>query len=251
MFEGGKLIGTFISQAKDGETVALEPRGQSPEGRYVVLQKNNQGLNEDEQQLHINDVVAFGKYNGQMFSECEGLQQPKVITSSSPHSRFPIKEIFTDGGNYWLAANMHTGPGFTLKLSACTLGVAGVLIKNAKFKASTSQRATRGFSVSGSLMEDGPWKLLLEEEFDDPFADKAPTPVVQTFYLEEVAKVKYLRFDLKSYWKAYGGGLDFFGVITESGSDHFLLLSAVFFEQICVNPSYLSAAPMTAAVLAQ
>ena len=100
-------------------------------------------------------------------------------------------------------------------------------------------------------MEDGPWKLVLEKEFDDPFADKAPAPVVQTFYFQEVAKMKYLRFDLKSYWKTFGGGLDFFGVITESGRDHFLLFSAAFSKQICVSLSYLSAPPMTAAILAQ
>ena len=246
------MVSTYISQAKNGELVALEPKGRVPEGRYVLLQKNNQGLSEDDQQLQVAEFAAFGRYSGKLFTECEGLHQPEVVDdTSATGNTYAIKRIFTDGGNPWLAANKHTGHGFTLKLSTCSLGVAGVLIKNARFKSSASQRATRGFSVSGSLMEDGPWKPLLEKEFDDPFADKAPTPVVQTFYLEEVAKVKYLRFDLKSYWKAYGGGLDFFGVITESGSDHFSLLSAVFFEQICVNPSYLSAAPMTAAVLAQ
>lgn len=217
MFEGGKLISTYISQAKDGETVALEPRGQSPEGRYVVLQKNNQGLTEDEQQLHVTDVVAFGKYSGQIFSECEGLQQPKVIESSSPHGSYPIKEIFTDGDKYWLAANNYTGPGFTLRLSTCELGIAiaGVLVKNVKHQ-TTTKRATKDFKILGANKEAGSWKKLIDGNFEDPFSGNGPAPTIKTFYFTETTTMKFIRFDIDSFW-GISGGLDYFGVITGEG----------------------------------
>ena len=180
-----------------------------------MLQKNNQGLNEDEQQLHVTDVVAFGKYNGEIFSECEGLQQPKVIESSSPHSKYPIKEIFTDGGKYWLAANNYTGPGFTLRLSSCELGIAGVLVKNVKHQTST-KRATKDFKILGANDTAGPWKKLIEGKFGDPFSGNGPAPTIKTFYLTEATTMKFIRFDIDSFW-GISGGLDYFGVITGAG----------------------------------
>ena len=34
----------------------------SPEGRYVLLQKDNHGLDEDDWMLHIADFAVFGEY---------------------------------------------------------------------------------------------------------------------------------------------------------------------------------------------
>ena len=92
------------------------------------------------------------------------------------------------------------------------------MIKNAKFISGSSQRATKSFSVSGSLEANGPWELLLEEEFDNPLSKGAPPPIVQTFYFKKAATVKFLRFDLKSYWGDFGGGLDYFVINTKPGS---------------------------------
>ena len=121
------MVSAYTSQAKDGELIALEPKGRAPEGHYILLQKNNQGLSEDEQQLHVAEFEAFGRYSGKLFTECEGLHQPQAVDDTSvAGSTYAIKRIFTDGGKPWLAKSQYTGHGFTLKLSACTLGVAGV-----------------------------------------------------------------------------------------------------------------------------
>ena len=33
----------------------------APEGRYVLLQKDNDGLNKDDWQLHVANFMAFGE----------------------------------------------------------------------------------------------------------------------------------------------------------------------------------------------
>ena len=147
----------------------------------------------------------------------EGWNQVDVVFSTGIKS-YPIQRIFTDDGKYWLAPTNYKGHGFTIKFANSKLDVTGVLIKNAKFKTGSSQRATKSFTVSGSLEANGPWELLLEEEFDNPLTEGAPPPRVQTFYFKEAAKVKFLRFNLKSYWGDYGGGLDYFVINTKPGN---------------------------------
>ena len=115
------------------------------------------------------------------------------------------------------------------------------MIKNAKFKSDRArdQRATKSFSVSGSLEANGPWELLLEEEFDNPLTKGAPPPRVQTFYFKEAATVKFLRFDLKSYWGDYGGGLDYFVINTKPGNlccNNFGRLSNIFMIDFPISP---------------
>ena len=83
MFKGGKLLGEYKGPAKDGEWIVVDQEGQSPEGRYVLLQKNNEGLDEDDWQLHVAEFAAFGRFTGQVFTECEGWYQPEIIFSKS------------------------------------------------------------------------------------------------------------------------------------------------------------------------
>ena len=62
-FQGGTLVGTYDGIAKNGELITMETSGVSPaEGRYVVLQKDNDGLDEAQWQLHVGDFAAFGEY---------------------------------------------------------------------------------------------------------------------------------------------------------------------------------------------
>ena len=44
----------------------MEASGVSAEGRYVVLQKDNDGLSESQWQLHVGDFAAFGEYTSTM-----------------------------------------------------------------------------------------------------------------------------------------------------------------------------------------
>ena len=61
-FQGGTLVGIYNGIATDGELISIEASGISPEGRYVLLQKDNHGLDEDDWMLHIADFAVFGEY---------------------------------------------------------------------------------------------------------------------------------------------------------------------------------------------
>ena len=62
-FQGGSLVGTYNGIATEGELITIAASRTSPEGHYVVLQKDNDGLNENERQLHVADFAAFGEYS--------------------------------------------------------------------------------------------------------------------------------------------------------------------------------------------
>ena len=61
-FQGGTLVGTYDGISWNGELITMEASEVSPEGRYIVLQKDNNGLEEAEWQLHVGDFAAFGEY---------------------------------------------------------------------------------------------------------------------------------------------------------------------------------------------
>ena len=127
-----------------------------------------------------------------------------------------MRGILDKGGKFWLASSGHTGHSFTLKMSTEKLKITRILIKNARFKSRISKRATKDFQVFGSLQKNGPWTQLLKGEFKDPFPAGAPAPTVEVFNLKEAAEVKFLRFDIDSFW-GNGGGLDYFAVTVKPG----------------------------------
>ena len=100
--------------------------------------------------------------------------------------------------NYWLAEREKTeGQGFTLKLDNCTRMITGCRIMN-KGVGNNGGYATRGFKILGSKNENGPWEILLEHEL--PY-----TEYLQTLYFEEPVELQFLKFELVSYWKSWGG----------------------------------------------
>ena len=65
-FEGGTLVGSYNDIATDGELITMEASGVSPEGFYVILQKDNDGLVESQRVLHVGDFAAFGEYTAKI-----------------------------------------------------------------------------------------------------------------------------------------------------------------------------------------
>ena len=61
-FEGGTLVGTYDGIAEKGELITFEASGVSLEGHYLVLQKDNKGLDERNWMLHVGDFAAMGEY---------------------------------------------------------------------------------------------------------------------------------------------------------------------------------------------
>ena len=61
-FEGGTLVGAYNGTARNGELITMEASGVSHEGFYVLLQKDNAGLNGEDRLTTIADFAAFGEY---------------------------------------------------------------------------------------------------------------------------------------------------------------------------------------------
>ena len=95
-----------------------------------------------------------------------------------------------------------TGQGFTMKVGNCVRGISGFEIKN-KHTDWGRASGTKGFRVSGSLNEEGPWQSLVEATLSS-FA---------TFTFDEPVGVQFLRFDLLSYI-GYKGRLQYLAPIS-------------------------------------
>ena len=90
-----------------------------------------------------------------------------------------------------------------MKVDNCIRGIAGFEIKNSPhhFKITT-----KGFRVSGSLNESGPWQPLVEDELD------ASSNLVN-FTFDKPVGLQFLKFEVLSY-SGYGGGLQYFAPIS-------------------------------------
>ena len=98
-----------------------------------------------------------------------------------------------------------------MKLDDCARMIAGCQIKN-KGKGLDNNRATKGFKVSGSKKENGPWKILVEDELIDTTGFDIPAALLN-FTFEEPVEIQFLKFELLSYWGDWGGGLQYFAAI--------------------------------------
>ena len=112
--------------------------------------------------------------------------------------------------NFWLAEQGETrGEGFTIKVDRCARRVQGFQIKN-KGKGTDTGFATKGFLVSGSLDSNGPWKTLIQEELTDTTGSRSAH--LLNFTMDKPVKIKFLKFELVSFW-GEGGGLQYFAPI--------------------------------------
>ena len=112
--------------------------------------------------------------------------------------------------NFWLAEQGKTrGEGFTIKVDRCTRRVQGLQIKN-KGKGTDTGFATKGFLVSGSFEKNGPWKTLIQDELIDTTGGRSAD--LLNFTMDKPVKIKFLKFELVSFWRE-GGGLQYFAPI--------------------------------------
>ena len=110
--------------------------------------------------------------------------------------------------NYWLAkTGTTTGQGFTMRVDDCARMIAGVDIKNTK---NLHKWATQDFKVTASLNKEGPWETVLDARLPDTLDQAAE---LLNFTFQQPTKLKYLRFELISYWGTTGGGLQYFAPI--------------------------------------
>ena len=65
-FQGGTLVGAYNGSARNGELITIEASGVSLEGFYVVLQKDNDGVDEQDWILHVANFAAFGEHTNKI-----------------------------------------------------------------------------------------------------------------------------------------------------------------------------------------
>ena len=112
--------------------------------------------------------------------------------------------------NFWLAEPGKTrGEGFTIIVDRCARPVQGFQIKN-KGKGTDTGFATKGFLVSGSFEKHGPWKTLIQDELIDTTGGRSAD--LLNFTMDKPVKIKFLKFELVSFW-GEGGGLQYFAPI--------------------------------------
>ena len=112
--------------------------------------------------------------------------------------------------NFWLAEQGKTrGESFTIKVDRCVRRVQGFQIKN-KGKGTDTGFATKEFLVSGSFEKNGPWKTLIQDELIDTTGGRSAH--LLNFTMDKPVKIKFLKFELVSFW-GEGGGLQYFAPI--------------------------------------
>ena len=150
---------------------------------------------------------------------CEGALKPEVVQSTgskgSPASSVLVlgeeDAWVNDKYNYWLADEKNTThQGFIVKLDTCARMIAGFQIKN-KGKGSHNIRATKEFRLLGSMNENGPWKILEEDELIDTTGGKPASLLNYTF--DEPVEIQFLKFEMVSYWGQWGGGLQYLAAV--------------------------------------
>ena len=153
---------------------------------------------------------------------------PEVVQSTAYNAFTPARNVLILGDedvqnmenreyNFWLAGFQNTSSqGFTLKVDICARLIAGCQIKN-KGKGRFSGYGTKEFIILGSKNKDGPWEALLEGQLNDTRGQAAP---LLNFNFEEPVEIKFLKFELVSYWGWYGGGLQYFAPIPATSKQH-------------------------------
>jgi len=110
--------------------------------------------------------------------------------------------------NYWATDNGATGDAAQLfMVFQCSRTIKGFLLKNTH-NAYDNDRGTQDFTISISESIDGPWTDILTGTLPDA-RDVSSVPVLN-FDLENEVVTQYLRFQVDTYWGAYGGGLQYF-----------------------------------------
>ena len=153
---------------------------------------------------------------------CSGPLKPEVVWSTN-YGRYYARHVLVlaeedSDNNIWLAdGKTTTDQGFKIKVDNCERMISGIQIKNkGKEKGSRVPIGTKNFRVSGSSTENGPWETLLEAELENSTHKLAS---LTNFTFSEPVEILYLKFDLISYWGAWGGGLQYFAAIPASQAE--------------------------------
>ena len=165
--------------------------------------------------------------------------QTEVLWGSREDERFTAKNVLSDEidasnsthANYWLAKKGKVlGEGFVVRVGNSTQKIVGVEMKNT-LKSNNPYQATEKFHILGSLLKKletssrsaadkiwTPYVLLNAGSWDVFLASKKLErgSHLQQFYFEATAELRFLWFNLHSFY-GEGGGLQYFAPIHQSG----------------------------------
>ena len=79
-----------------------------------------------------------------------------------------------------------------------------------KKKGTDTGFATKEFLVSGSFEKNGPWKTLIQDKLTETTGGRSAD--LLNFTMDKPVKIKFLKFELVSFW-GEGGGLQYFAPI--------------------------------------
>ena len=134
-------------------------------------------------------------HSGDVWDSDDTFAVEKLLTWSNPEVR----------GSYWLAPESRRGD-FILNLGQ-VVTVSNIFIVNTH-NGNNRERGTKSFKISLARYW-GTWMEVLTDELPDP-RNLDPVPP-NKFYICPMP-VKYVKFELLSYWGDKGGGLQYFTV---------------------------------------
>ena len=155
--------------------------------------------------------------------DCVGPLNPEVVQSTPWASDSPASNVLNLGEDYfpngtsniWVDGHETIGQGFTIRVDSCSRMITGCQIKNAGNERHLF--STKGFKVSGSRNENGPWQPLVENELEDTSEFKPASLLNFTF--DNPVQIQFLKFEVVSYWIS-GGALQYFAAIPLTSKYH-------------------------------
>ena len=162
------------------------------------------------------------------FSDCTGPLKPEVVWHTQINNIYPATSVLVrheqDGyqvgtsgaASYWITKSKNPiGQGIKIKLDNCPRWITGCQIQNTgkgtKSPPASTWVSTREFNISGSLSENGPWKTLVQAEFDN--MENNINPALQNFTFDQPEQIQYLKFEPISKWGSHYAALQYLAAI--------------------------------------
>ena len=192
MFTGGQLLGTFAGPGGQGQVIELENSVKT--GKYVLVQMNARDC------LHLREVEVYGPVETR--KECKDSLELEVANGDFTNDEGLVENLFNPDKTEWRAVESTTkGQGFVMKFQAGEQNTTGIKLKNA-----AQPWAAEKFKVTGSLKKNGPWISLVDGKLEVSSDE-------QIFNFGRTRLLRFFKFELLSYARQRGGGLQFFSIL--------------------------------------
>ena len=118
-----------------------------------------------------------------------------MVSSNLGGADAQVHNVLANDETEWLAEK---GQGFVLRTRSCERKITGVRMKNAG-----QPRSSKSVRISSALAFKESWNILAETDMEEN------TGTV-TFHFSQSVLVRFIKFELLSYYDGESGGLRFF-----------------------------------------